>query len=84
MDHTSLSEFRNRIGEYLGKLSGAPVVLERHGKPTAVVLSYEEYQRLQQMEDAWWGERARAALESGLVGHDEAIRYISGKLDAAS
>lgn len=72
MDYTSLSDFRNRIGDYLGNIGHTPVILERHGKPAAVVLSYAEYQRLQDLEDAWWGERAQAALESGLVGHEEA------------
>ena len=84
MNHTSISDFRSRIGDYLGNLGSAPVVLERHGKPAAVVLSYAEYQRLQDLEDAWWGERAQAALKSGLVGHEEAMQRLQGKLDAAS
>lgn len=84
MNHTSISDFRSRIGDYLGNLSNAPVVLERHGKPAAVVLSYAEYQHLQDLEDAWWGERAEAALKRGLVGHDEAMQHLKGKLDAAS
>lgn len=84
MNHTSISDFRSRIGDYLGNLGSTPVVLERHGKPAAVVLSYAEYQRLQDLEDAWWGERAQAALESGLVGHEEAMQHLQGKLDAAS
>jgi PHD/YefM family antitoxin component YafN of YafNO toxin-antitoxin module len=56
--------------------------LEKHGKPAAVVLSYAEYQRFQDLEDAWWGERDKAALESGLVGHEEAIQHLQRKLDA--
>ena len=84
MNHTSISDFRSKIGDYLGHLGSAPVVLERHGKPTAVVLSYAEYQRLQDLEDAWWGERAQAALESGLVGHEETMQHLKEKLDAAS
>ncbi len=84
MLHTSLSDFRNRIGDYLANLGNAPVLLERRGKPAAVVLSYEEYQRLQEAEDAWWGERARAALEGGMVGHDEVMARLQEKLDAPS
>jgi prevent-host-death family protein len=84
MDHASLSEFRARIGDYLGDIGNTPVLLERYGKPAAVVLSYAEYQRLQGVEDAWWGERARAALEGGLIGHDEAMGHIQEKLGASS
>ena len=84
MNHASISDFRSRISDYLGNLSVSPVVLERNGKPAAVVLSYAEYQRLQDLEDAWWGERAQAALESGLVGHEEAMQHLQEKLDAAS
>ena len=35
-----------------------PIILERDGKPVAVVLSFEEYQRLQSLEDE---ERSRQA-----------------------
>jgi len=84
MNHTSVSDFRSRIGDYLGHLDSTPVVLERHGKPAAVVLSYAEYQRLQDMEDAWWGAQAQAALKSGLVGHEAAMQHLQEKLDAAS
>ncbi len=83
MHHASLTDFRARIADYLGNLSTAPVVLERNGKPAAVVLSYAEYQRLQDLEDAWWGERARAALQSGLVDSEEARQYLQEKLHAA-
>jgi len=42
VNRTSISDFRSRIGDYLGHLGGAPVVLERHGKPTAVVYDLPE------------------------------------------
>lgn len=36
-----------------------PIILERDGKPVAVVLSFEEYQRLQSLEDE--GQSRQAA-----------------------
>jgi len=83
MDYASISAFRNRMGDYLARIHKTAVVLENRGKPTAVVLSYEEYERLQEAEDAWWGERARMALGSGVVGQEETLQHIQNKLNAS-
>lgn len=46
------------------------------------MLSFSEYERLQMLEDAWWGERAKMAIEGGFVGADETMRRLQERLNA--
>ena len=61
-----------------------PVVIEKSGRPAVVMLSIAEYERLQAMDDAYWGERAKQALEGGLEGNDETMRRLQERLDAST
>lgn len=42
----SASEFQDRVGEALDRALSQPVLITKHGRPRNVVLSYEEYERL--------------------------------------
>lgn len=56
--------------------------IERHGKPVAVIISYEDLERLEALEDALDSALLRQAMEKseGLVGIDQllAVRPIDG------
>ncbi len=82
MKTASSTDFRNHIGDCLQQVSSSPIVLEKYGKPAAVVISYERYQQLEAAEDALWGARAEAAIEKGFVSNDDAIRRLLEKLNA--
>jgi PHD/YefM family antitoxin component YafN of YafNO toxin-antitoxin module len=59
-------------------------MIEKSGRPAVVMLSVAEYERLQAMDDAYWGERAKQALEGGLAGTDETMRRLQERLDASA
>ena len=61
-----------------------PVMIEKSGRPAVVMLSVAEYERLQAMDDAYWGERAKQALEGCLAGTDETMRRLQERLDASA
>jgi len=61
-----------------------PVMIEKSGCPAVVMLSVAEYERLQAMDDAYWEERAKQALEGGLAGTDETMRRLQERLDASA
>ncbi|HYC55443.1 MAG TPA: type II toxin-antitoxin system Phd/YefM family antitoxin [Candidatus Binatia bacterium] len=44
---TSASEFKQRVGKYLDAARTGPVVIERQGRATAVLISIEEYEKLE-------------------------------------
>ena len=77
---------KNRFGEMLDIAQRAPVVIQKHGRTVAVLLSaheYEEYQRLVALDDAWWGERAeRTKREGKFLGHKASMSYINSVLRA--
>ena len=54
------TELKNRLGDYLGAVihGHEPVLIERHGKPVAVLVDYEKWKRLREeksvkIEDSW-------------------------------
>ena len=58
------------------------MTIERHGRPVAVVLSREEYERLEAMEDAYWIARAEEAAKEGFVGPGEGEKMMQELLRA--
>jgi len=47
----SATELNKHPGKYLNQAIKEPVIIERAGHPTAVLVSYERYM---QLEDAFW------------------------------
>jgi prevent-host-death family protein len=61
MMRVKATELKTRLGRYLDAAAREPVIIEKSGRDTVVMLAYADYERLQAMEDAYWGERALAA-----------------------
>lgn len=76
MKTVSSTEIKNRLGQYLESAIAEPVVVEKAGRPVAVVISYAEYQRLQRLEDSYWAARAKLAEESGWAGPEESAKVL--------
>jgi prevent-host-death family protein len=49
------TEMKQRLGQYLTAALVEPFVVEKSGQPVVVMLSMAEYERLQALEDAYWG-----------------------------
>lgn len=84
MLHLAASEVKQRLGQYMESALTEPVVIEKSGRPAVVMLSIAEYERLQALDDAYWGERAKQALENGLAGTDETMRRLQERIDASA
>ena len=50
MDTMSAKDAKNAFGLLLDKARAAPVIVEKHGRAVVVVLSVEEYDRLNSAE----------------------------------
>lgn len=70
MDIISAKDAKNRFGHLLNSVQLTPVEIQKHGTPVAVILSAEEYYRLEQMEDSYWLNRATKAREGGFVSEE--------------
>lgn len=62
------TEARIHLGELMRRVAedGERIIIHRGGNPYAVLLSYEEYRRLQEAKrQASWRERLKAVLQVG-------------------
>ena len=81
MQQISATEFQNHQDHYLAASDDSPLAVQQSGKPIAVIISPTEYEQMQEIEDLYWLARVEAAEKSGeWVGHDEAIRLLTGRL----
>ncbi len=76
---TTATEMKNHFGQYLEETISQPVVIEKTGRPVAVMLSIKEYQRLTALEDAYWARKAIKAEKSGYLGPKETIKFVQSK-----
>lgn len=76
------SEAKNEFGRLLDTAQREPVTIEKKGRPVAVVLSLEEYERLEALDDAWWAARADEAGEEGFIGPEESEKLMRELLNA--
>ncbi len=65
MKTIAAKDAKNGFGRMLDAVQREPVTIEKHGRAVAVVLSLEEYQRLEALDDAWWAARAQAVVDKG-------------------
>lgn len=75
------AEAKNHFGNLLDMAQREPVVIEKKGRAVAVVLSVQEYERLQALEEAWWIARATEAQADGFIGTDESEALIRDLLN---
>jgi prevent-host-death family protein len=54
-DQYTISEAKNRLPALVHSLDKGPIVkLTRHGRPVAVLISIQEYERLVQKKEGFW------------------------------
>ncbi len=83
MKSMTATKAKYEFGRLLDAAQREPVTIEKNGRPVAVMLCLEEYERLEALEDAWWAARAAAAEESGeWLGTEESEKLLSGILNA--
>lgn len=82
MIHMVAKDAKNNFGQLLTKAMREPVIVDKNGKPVAVVLSLEEFRRLEQFEDDLLALRAREALKDGFVGEEESENALKALLNA--
>ena len=69
----SATALNKRPGTYLEKAIKDPVIVEKSGRPTVVMVSYELYE---QLEDAYWGELAVKADKEKSLSIKESMEFL--------
>jgi len=80
MIHIPVSEFKNEIAETLNRVvyAGERVLLQRHGKDVAALVSMKELkilEELEEMEDQIDLKAALKALDDSRSGKDKAVDW---------
>ena len=79
----STEEAKSKFGQLLDKAQENPTAIMRQGKPVAVVLSVQEYESLQRLDDAYWAARADANLaRNNRIGVEESEAFLREILNA--
>jgi antitoxin Phd len=73
------TEVKNKFGKFSDIARNEPVIVEKTGRKNIVLIAYEEYERLIQIEDTYWAEKAAGAEAEGYEGSAESMAFISGK-----
>jgi prevent-host-death family protein len=81
MRQVNATDFKNHLGEFLDMVRDEPIQVRRSGRPVAVLVSWEEYEHLQSLEDAYSAAKARAAQQSGqFLSHEEWMKLLTDLL----
>ncbi len=83
MEIMTAKDAKNGFGRLLDAARRQPVTIQKNGRPVAVMLSSEEYERLEALENAYWLARAKEAEAEGYLGTAEGERMIGDLTDAA-
>lgn len=70
------TQFKNHFGEYMQKVYQEPVIVEKSGKPSAVLISYTLFELFSKLEDFYWGIRAEQAEKEGFLGVEETAKRL--------
>lgn len=84
----TLTEAKTRHGEVFDRAVAEPVTLTKNGRPSHVLMSAQHFasliQRLEDLEDHAWGDRATAVRDtSPTVGPDAFEAMLKRMMDAA-
>ena len=68
MTSMAAKKAKDQFGLLLDTAQREPVIIEKKKRQVAVLLSLEEYKRLEAIEDLWWALKADQALKEGFHG----------------
>ena len=69
--NVTATELKNRLGQYLEAAQSEPVIVEKSGRASTVVLSKRRYDELVELEDKLWDMKAQAAEQEGFMSDEE-------------
>ena len=84
MNTVNATYAKQNFGACVADAAKQPVVIEKSGRPAVVMISYEEFQRLSDLEDAMWLQRAQDAAAGGYLSVDESEDFMKKRLARAT
>lgn len=78
----SATNAKNHFGEIMDAALREPVMIQRSGRNSVVMISAEDYESLEILSDRIWGERAEKAEKNGFLSAEESEATIQRLLNA--
>jgi prevent-host-death family protein len=72
----SATEFKNKFGTCLMNVAAEPVIINKSGNNVAVMLSYNYYTRLVDLENKMLVDKAIEAAKEGFFSEEESLKAI--------
>ena len=83
MNTVTATYAKQNFGACVAEAAKQPVIIEKSGRASVVMLSYEEFQRLSELEDAAWLRRAEQAASEGYLSAEESDNFMKKRLEKA-
>jgi prevent-host-death family protein len=65
----TVTELQRRTAEVIGQLADEPVIISQRGKPAAVLLAAEAFERIERALEAIEARTVQEIVEAGLEAH---------------
>ncbi len=78
----SATNAKNRFGEIMDAALREPVMIQRSGRNSVVMISAEDYEALEALSDRYWREAAKEAEKEGYLSAEESEAIIQKYLNA--
>lgn len=80
MKTVSATDAKTRLGQYLERVHSEPIKIQKKERPVAVLISFEEYERLLALESTYWLAQAQEAEKSGYIGVEKSMELLKAGL----
>ena len=68
---------KNHFGEVAEAALREPVVIQKSGRNSLVLMAYADYENLMAQIDKKWGEKAKKAKQKGMIGTRKSGKLIN-------
>lgn len=76
----SSREAQSNFAEFIYKVMKEPVIIQKHGKPVAVLISPEDFDKFQKLEELYWNLKVEAAEKNGYLPTAESEDFLNNIL----
>jgi len=77
MTTMTATEAKTRFGDLADQVRSGPIRVTRSGRDAMVIMSAEEFDRLVEIEDRYWGEQALAVVrEQKPLGVEKSAKWL--------
>ncbi|MBS1958375.1 MAG: type II toxin-antitoxin system Phd/YefM family antitoxin [Bdellovibrionales bacterium] len=78
----SAKEAKDHFGELIDTAQKEPVEIQKKGRPVAVIVSLDEFKRLEALEETYWANEAKKAMNEGMLGQKESENFLANLLNS--